>query len=1574
MSCINQNTVEFKKLQQETGLHPDILAAKIKVFQDNTGIDVFPTKEDLNTTEFQRIMKPLRGNEFLYDYYKLLTKDGKIKALPSKQVAEKYAESFNKKEDIPNKFKALLSSDGNWRVFIVEESSTQTGTGSFSKEKNDKLKDILSKLYPEVTLQYTEEDILAEDNTTARGAYWANNVLINSLQQSTDTLPHEYAHHYIKLFKNSDIVKEGIEQFGSEEQLVQAIGEQTVEGLDWYNKFYNWIKGLFSKKQKTLNKLVNDFLSEDKLNEIGEISSEIEYQKESNFNSQYSNRYSPSATKVPTKESIIEQLDKWSTDYKKVGDKIIENSTNSEVANRQYSILQTLSKKYTDKVDDTSKLKYLAIHNYMSTIIDFIVADKSLDYDEINNIVYTLSEKSGLYSNVNIQDFVTISNSHFNHLVDGARLLINEINKTQEVIDPTQKADIRTDQLIYSKDKELGGTIDLFATYSNGMVGTFDFVAYKAYKDEVTGKYNPISKKQRQEKSYKMGFIYGSVLEESLGNIKFRQNRLIPIKINYNKDGFANDTNGIEIATSTNPERYLQYIPIKSELTGIEKLDEFIAELYAYRSNIENDKKKDLGEKTDILRRIDADLQLLQVKQDIELFALQVQDVIRNIDSKLNDNTEDITFRWLSNQIEYLELYKDIHKTLKGTDLNSRIQQEKYQSIIDTTKGSIDRLIIDLTEIKNSKLAKEAGEDLTKNHKESSIFTTLFRGMAATDNPVFRYVNKLLRRAEGNKKRRIEDFNNQLEGKVDKLREYGYKNGKSLQEVFDLFLDKDKNLVSEYSSKWYDDLNNAYKTKDFAWFNKHLKLNEEVYLKYRTKLEDRWRDPINSPVNRLERLQDESDEEYATRKEEIIQKILSNYDHNINPEIGGSSVYQTAYKTKKLNMFFTKVPDQTTHINPEYKFIQSVPELKDFYDFHKESIKYARKVVGYDNINNDSFTPNYSQDMWQKIGQNGIGGISSMGNLLKDGFVVKENDNMRGLVDETGKAVLSIPVYGLSFLDPQIKSTDLAQNLSLFMSQIYSKNELENIEVQVHAARSVLENEVEMVVTDKFGNDIISKLTGKVAKKMGIPTSTLATFDKYIRRDIYGQYLQDNTVVEIGNTKVDFGKVYQAVSQILTIKSLALNPILATSNYIGAKTSAYLTGKEGLFFTNKSFNDSVKQLTNRNSKDVMIYNFLSPAARDLSYTKARSFSANKLTKLMSMENLMIGHRLGDDNIDKSIALAMSRHYVVDSDGFIKNPKLDKIIDKNAKSVYDSIVVNNDKVSIDGLKKINEDSEYDNFRAKIHQISNKIKGSTTREQAGTINTSIAGRAIMKFRDWMPGVIAGRYGTLSYDDILNSYDEGRVRATLGNIFGAGLKPAMNEMKSLVFEIASFGAYSAQVNEISLKNKYNKFMQKNPESKFTFDEFKDWYLPMLEGKMRATATELRVILGMITMLGLMGAADWDDDEDSNIIAYNTYKLSRRAALELTFFYDKGSVDEIIKSPIPALRIIDNIGSIVYNTVDEVTDPLLGENTIENTYKNIIGEKTKSVDKQNFAFYTLKNFPVINQSLDFFDYFEKN
>lgn len=213
------------------------------------------------------------------------------------QVAEELLEVIEEKGNIPNTVEKMLEQQK--RAFkslrflgdTVNKDSGLTNDQQLKKElvstkyekeristDNDKYK-LIQKIAQDIKTELGHTVVLQKQNGRIKGQanIEAKTVLINSLLQSQDTLPHEYAHHYIAWFRDTPIVQEAIKKWSSEEALVQAIGEQVVkqkgEAWNWWKKFTQWLQDKFDKlsskdKEELKNILTDAFLTRQDLGAI----------------------------------------------------------------------------------------------------------------------------------------------------------------------------------------------------------------------------------------------------------------------------------------------------------------------------------------------------------------------------------------------------------------------------------------------------------------------------------------------------------------------------------------------------------------------------------------------------------------------------------------------------------------------------------------------------------------------------------------------------------------------------------------------------------------------------------------------------------------------------------------------------------------------------------------------------------------------------------------------------------------------------------------------------------------------------------------------------------------------------------------------------------------------------------------------------------------------------------------------------------------------------------------------------------------------------------------------------------
>ena len=290
------------------------------------------TLEDFKREKEDRIKELEEGiNDFNYElssnYY--FEKDGKYywEDIQAGQFGEETTKEITKEVYDKGKKGELQKEATQREINQLKQELERVETEGFAALKpiykfyENTVKNILKKSYPvqeitdeygntwnEVTLNSVRDlspILLQQDKGRIIGQanIQAMSVLIDAIYQKQDTLPHEYAHHYIAWYRDTDIVKEAIAKWGSEEALVQAIGEQAVkqkgDAWTWWKKFVKFIFGDFAKldKEELKNLLTDAFLTRKNLRE-----------KEPKYTSQESISISVSKQRIKSLDANIEGM------------------------------------------------------------------------------------------------------------------------------------------------------------------------------------------------------------------------------------------------------------------------------------------------------------------------------------------------------------------------------------------------------------------------------------------------------------------------------------------------------------------------------------------------------------------------------------------------------------------------------------------------------------------------------------------------------------------------------------------------------------------------------------------------------------------------------------------------------------------------------------------------------------------------------------------------------------------------------------------------------------------------------------------------------------------------------------------------------------------------------------------------------------------------------------------------------------------------------------------------------------------------------------------------------------------
>ena len=131
----------------------------------------------------------------------------------------------------------------------------------------------LKKFFPDIE-QAAVEGLIIKYGIERIGMATEALVMWSTTDGRIDTIPHEYAHIYIKMFRDQDIVKRGIKLFESEEALVKAMGEYFVDRMKnrprslrlrfekWLKQFVARVKRMFHVEPKTKQEIM-EFIAEE---------------------------------------------------------------------------------------------------------------------------------------------------------------------------------------------------------------------------------------------------------------------------------------------------------------------------------------------------------------------------------------------------------------------------------------------------------------------------------------------------------------------------------------------------------------------------------------------------------------------------------------------------------------------------------------------------------------------------------------------------------------------------------------------------------------------------------------------------------------------------------------------------------------------------------------------------------------------------------------------------------------------------------------------------------------------------------------------------------------------------------------------------------------------------------------------------------------------------------------------------------------------------------------------------------------------------------------------------------------
>lgn len=1233
-----------------------------------------------------------------------------------------------------------------------QEAATQNATG-----RNKELALLLQEIYPNI-----EVSALTDPNLRGQAqveGYMAGRVLLNAALENQDTLPHEYAHHYVAWFRNTPLVQRGTKQFGSEEALVQAIGENSVKALKWYNRFFNWLKGLFNEKQDNLNEITKAFLSGRRLDNSYFFGKETHNQK---------------VVEVP--EAINNIYDK------------LMSSIHRRMKDIQYS-------KYTNpnKLDELRALEFRLnqLENDKATLefIDYMDQDINSALDETLRILSKVKE-AAKYGNDH-----EISNAELDLIKKGYIGFYNNIaTNLQNMLDDDTTFDyFNNEQLINDTKVALKRIMGNYAELVRNFNNVVDIIAKDNFIKEATkaGSYTVDQLKNILEE----GDLDINLWDQWVGSTQYSNSELVRIMMN-------------KIIAVKNAVADEERIKGKELLTLLDQVDK--AKLAYF-----HEKTKD-GHKTGFMTR---DLNYGEHYQKLFKYQRDLADKLGFGDKDISEvpgllNKEQLK-TWNTENNKWHAKYSIRRFVPEYYELTNSLSEEA-RTRRDTINMEIN-LLLNSTRDKNGDIHREllSDEDYGKLQELENSRRNLANPFyadgttkAGLDLEIARemqqYNEKL--RAKLNYKPNMEKYN--------KAKAAAKKN--LSPELFKKW--EERNSVERIKEEFWEDIkmlsSNPTKSDNQILYENARKNLLKLYAKEDgTFNTDAMPENVKSMINTYDVMI--SDEAIANRDKSKKSRVMEIAKWDINPkfyeeyermEKQGEAAFNAwfsvnarytsrgdvvpasfwrklvpkdEFKSKYVERIpnrswaeidrespfydprFTKYEDrgETVIPNPKYfdnsatyKKITNDPKLKALYDALVDVMDLSNSKIGFLRYANKYKLPQIEGGSWTQIRSkdNFLKGIAY---AAQDLYTVKDDDD-RYMIENAkrsdGSLVKLIPTRYIKMLDnPDAITNDVVGSIIHYYKMAV------NYEKMSEAAP-----ELELALDFVSRMDFKDKKGGRIS---GVESKTYDKMKDLMDRFVYGME-KDAKEVDIKlpkgkHVKLSIDKLVNNLAAYTRIQGISQNLNVILTGLITNKIQNRLEAMSGIYFGNEelakatktllpAYVDAIKNIGKANNKNkVLCYLEFLGVVRDNEQTFSK-LNQSRLLRALNQHYWYFGHEIGDIITKGKLALSVAffNKYDPETGKFVnKNQFLRKFKDKKkGKAAWKALnitffdafeVKDNQLVVRPEYAKIVDEKTLNRIKNTTKQIATRIDTQLTDLDKSKLHSTLIGQLLLIYRNFI-----------------------------------------------------------------------------------------------------------------------------------------------------------------------------------------------------------------------------------------------
>jgi hypothetical protein len=1161
-------------------------------------------------------------------------------------------------------------------------------------------------------------------------------------------------------------------------------------------------------------------------------------------------------------------------------------------------------------------------------------------HEDFNNAIIRESEirTNGHYKTAKVSNFSKFTRNKIEGLVTD---IFNSFGKD---------AIFLSEHTIGNKNTKTAGTTDVIVIHKDKKgktkVTILDFKTMKFQTDDKGKVFvveMPVYKKKNYQKQLQE---YKTILKEGYGITAPIDAFLIPIHsiVKNNKNTDKLELTGLDVGEFGYMEekKYLMPVPMETNTSSDETVNEVLRSLIAQRDKIVNTEAVTDEQKIKKGNRIQAlneTIKKVLLTDDLNSFfdefnsefsiIMAEQPTVNNI----RFAGELLEFYKNLNFFDYKQQFKDDQDSLDLIKAKTADFREKVEALDKFYKDNLNTVV--------TSIAQTLGvSNISIPQKDIGYWSRLMSYFSSSSNP---HIQSLYRLFVNTKDRAKDAFETDLEKitELEKgLKEYADNRGLKLEEVYELFIKRDKygniQMSDKYKKEIWEKIAVARTNKDFAYLS-------SIYNFDKARYEERKEKDLAYMAKK-----------YAEHPDRDI--ILKKHEDYLEKNFDVTSS-NSAYLNKD-NWYLT-VNDSAlaSYQSKEFKEISSNPQLKAFYDYLTTYLKDSRKELGLDV--DFKFLPQTQKSLIEALESDGT--ELSFKDRLYDELSMSETGNFGEVNVLTGEQEYNISMPYQAKLGKNA-SVNLAKSLALWSKSYHEVKRLREVEDAAILLKQHLETQ-QFFQTDALGNrkkdeegnDILTTAKG---------SNTLEAYNGFLKEAVYRVKGKGTAISKTrkrpvfnkdGTPKVDeegkpvyeeykvslsVDKMIQKVLSWISAKGLGFNIISAGANLGGGLANGYFLGNDGRFYNKTQFTKAIKMVSggsmNPQAKALMAYFDIQGNLEG--FNKANALSISAADKFLTYDKVYELQKKGDFLILNSILFALLQSHGLDSKGNIK--PLDRL-PEGTKSIMDSVEIEGDNIKITGLTDAANRQAYYDFRRKSLEIGKKILGSTSDYDIRIANQTIAGRVLMQFRNWLPRMAEERFSVQTrYNANLQDFEKGKFISFLGSI-------QKENLGVLTKALVGFGADF----DTMLERKWNMLSQEKKEvflnNTSSEEEAKLAFIALEKGNIKSAALELRLVIILTSLLMLLKGDD-DDDKDTPAIKFSM-KMLDRLYNEVGFFANPFSTFEILKSPIASSNTILDGARLLEHLFGDTAGTILGNEELKKKYK-----PTK---------YIYRQFPVLKE-----------